>query len=95
MTALARLVLPMPPPPRIATLGEAWLRVFIISANSNSRPWNILCFEGSKQNDVELELKKGISVGRSRASFHTYFANHCFPGIPNGKFNSIVVNQRF
>jgi hypothetical protein len=37
-TALARLVLPIPPPPRMAIHAGCWLSIFIILSNSDSRP---------------------------------------------------------
>jgi hypothetical protein len=56
-TALARLVFPIPPPPRIAILGDSWLSTFMIFSTSDSRPWKILGFEGNIENEVELAKK--------------------------------------
>jgi hypothetical protein len=53
-TAHARLVFPIPPPPRMAILEEGRQSVLIMSSNSDSRPWKILGFDGSIENEFEL-----------------------------------------
>jgi hypothetical protein len=55
MTALARVVFPIPPAPKMAILGVPWLNDPKISESSVSRPWNILGSEGS----IEIELELG------------------------------------
>ena len=57
METLARLVLPIPPPPRNAIQGVSCLRILMIS-NSVSQPWKILGLEGSNEN--EFKLWKGM-----------------------------------
>jgi hypothetical protein len=77
-TAWARLVLPIPPPPKMAILGDCWQRIFIRASNSDLRPWKILGFGGNIENEFELEKpKKGQVMKQSL----TYFLIHLHPNI--------------
>ena len=51
---LDRLVFPIPPGPRIIILGDSWPIEPRVSANSDSRPLNILGFAGNVENEFEL-----------------------------------------
>lgn len=52
--ARARLVFPIPPAPKIATLAVPWPRIRSICDSSDSGPWNIFGSDGSIE--IELEL---------------------------------------
>jgi hypothetical protein len=56
MIALASVVFPIPPAPKIAILGVSWEKILRISEISVARPWNIFGSEGSME--IELELQK-------------------------------------
>jgi hypothetical protein len=53
--ALARLVFPIPPAPKIAILGVPCLKCWRISEISDVRPWKIFGSDGSLE--IELKLK--------------------------------------
>ncbi|KAF8212942.1 hypothetical protein K438DRAFT_1805302, partial [Mycena galopus ATCC 62051] len=64
--ALAKVVLPIPPPPRMAILGDFSLSKLRTSSNSCSRPWNILGFAGNIENELELGDKANEKLMKSR-----------------------------
>jgi hypothetical protein len=55
-TALARLVFPIPPAPKIAILGVSCVKALRIVFISDSRPWNIFGSDGNIDNELELEI---------------------------------------
>jgi hypothetical protein len=52
--AVARLVFPIPPVPRIAMQAESCNRMFTTSCSSFSQPWKICGEGGSRLKDLEL-----------------------------------------
>jgi hypothetical protein len=55
--AVARLVFPIPPAPRMATWADSWIRMLTTSSSSDWRPWKIFGMAGSRLNDPELIWK--------------------------------------
>jgi hypothetical protein len=74
-TALARLVFPIPPPPRIAILADCPPIISIIFPNSDSRPWKILGFEGNNENEFELQTTNDMRMDQTvKQAFNLFFS---------------------